>query len=211
MYGFDPRTGQYFDEKRRFVSRAKVEADVMATGNQSASRLKALIRMAASNLIDAETLEKRMQAELKNSVIQYAAAGAGGIENLKASDYGKAGNSLRNMYGRLNNFVSDLSEGNLTMAQALARAEQYSWKAQEAFYFSRQGSDRSAGKNQARRWLGINVKHCKECLTYSTNGEWRPFDEVTPNCVNCSCGGRCKCGYQVRVVDLSDSLGAIAS
>lgn len=210
MYGFDSRTGQYFDEKRRFVSRATVEADVIANGNQSASRLKALVRMASSGLIDAETLEKRMQLELKRSVLQYASAGAGGADRLTASDYGKAGNSLRNMYGRLNNFVSDLSEGKLTLAQALARAEQYSWKAQESFYFSRQWADRSAGKNQARRWLGFSTKHCSECLSYSTGGQWRLFDEVVPNCVNCSCGGRCKCNYQVRVIDLSSGFDAIA-
>jgi hypothetical protein len=198
-YGFDSRTGQYFDANRRFVSRAKVEADAVSLSNQAAVRLKGLVRLAAAGGINASEFETRFQRELKNTGLQAAAAGAGGKDNLSNSDYGKVGNVLSQSYRRLNGFTQSLANGDLTLAQALARAEQYANQSIEPFYHSRKGSDARSGKTQARRWLGANFNHCADCISLSTNGAWLPIEEVTPNAVNCRCGSRCKCGYQVRV------------
>jgi hypothetical protein len=147
-----------------------------------------------------------MAHDMKLSAIRMSALGAGGAEGLSNRHYGKAGSELKKQYKYLKSFGETLSKEGLTEAQLLQRAGQYSRQSAISFHASQQITKEEEGFTEGRRSLDEQSRHCADCPSYNTNGEWIPISQIVPTGTRCKCGGRCRCRVDFRRVEISRFL-----
>lgn len=199
MYQFDPQSHRYRDvESGRFVKYAQVLEVVTSEVNRLEVRLKGHARLLASGKIDIAEFQIRMAQSLKESHLRNAAFGAGGVQQLTPSHYGKVGAQLKKQYKYLHGFGQDLAEGKLTKEGAIKRAGSYAKSARTSF-FEAEFTSRGKVGFYAKRLLDAQARHCQSCIGYQRL-TWTPIQNVIPPGVDCECGGNCRCRLVFRKV-----------
>ena len=84
--------------------------------------------------IDSRTYERRVKEILKQTYIDNYVMGAGGRNNMTQKDWGSVGGMLAEQYNYLNPFLAQISRGELSQAQIIARLKMYINSASEAFW-----------------------------------------------------------------------------
>ena len=210
MFIWDAKSGRYRDElTKKFVSRSVVLKHVERQNGRS----KNYMRQQAQKLVDRSISLGQFQAtmieELKRSHIRMALLAAGGKNGVSEREYGVTGAKLREEYKYLNNFVRAIARGELTPNRIIYRAGLYANSSSATFYESEKISRVRHKKDKilvARRSLDAQSHHCSDCPAYSTNGEWRPVEEVVLPKRNCTCHSRCRCKIEYKYITLSDRL-----
>lgn len=196
-YLFDQNSHRYRDtETGRYVKYSQVLELVDQEVARLEVRLKGHGRLLAQGKIDIPEFQARMAQTLKESHLRTAAVGAGGVQGLTPTHYGKVGAELKKQYGYLAKFGEDLAEGKLTPDQAINRAGLYGKSARTSFFNSEFTSREKQGF-YAKRLLDPQARHCQSCINYQRL-EWTLIQNIMPPGVNCQCGGRCRCKLLFR-------------
>ena len=139
-YRWEPNagaSGRYRDERGRFVASSTVrrELDRYLDTADPAKALAEALRGRAVNLADWEIGMRRV---VKNTHLNAIALERGGWANLTPSDYGRAGQIIREQYGYLKGFANDIASGKQRLDGTLGvRAHLYSQAGRNSYYRSK--------------------------------------------------------------------------
>ncbi|MGL5795664.1 MAG: hypothetical protein ACRC06_14945 [Waterburya sp.] len=201
---YNRSSGRYRDgQTGKFVSRATVLRLVDKEALQLEVRMKGHARLLVQGKIDIPEFQKRAAEDLKLSAIRSTILGSGGRSQVTNQAYGSTGRLLREQYNYLDGFARDLADGKLSKAQAIARAGLYGASTRSSFHQAEKIARGREGFIEAKRSLDPQSRHCGSCLQYSTQGQWKPLNEVTMPTVNCQCMSRCRCVVSFRKVKRS--------
>jgi hypothetical protein len=189
---YDRKSSSFRGDGGRYISNAEVLRLVDAEVARQETRLKGHARLLTTGKIDVPEFQARMASDIKLSAMRMAGLGAGGAEGLGDRHYGKVGSELKKQYKFLAGFGKALSEG-MTEKHVLQRAGQYSRQSAISFHSAQQITKAGEGFTVGRRSLDGQAQHCKQCLTYTTDGLYVPISELVAVGSNCDCGGRCRC------------------
>src|SRR5262245_35606529 len=179
----------------RFVARRDILGLLESTTAATEKRVSDLTSAAMEGRISATVWQEEMRTEVKRQVLQQTALGSGGWDRVSQAGYGRAGADLRQLYGRLSGTAADIADGRITMAQALARANEYAGHARSHFYTAEREVVTPSAPNRVfieRRMLGGGGRTCQDCISFYDMG-WQPFGFLPPPGVDSVCGGNCKC------------------
>ena len=161
-------SGRYRDERGRFVAGATVrrELDRYLSTDDPAKALAGALRNRQLSVADWEVAMRR---HVKNTHLNAIALERGGWANMRPSDYGRAGQIVREQYGYLKNFAGEIASGKQRLDGTLdRRAQLYTQAGRETFYRSKQ-ANLAPGIDMVR-----SIKHardsCRECEYL--NGKW---------------------------------------
>lgn len=196
---YDNRTQRYRDlSTGRFISNDTILDTLekrIDTGMQNLERYL----NAALDPNNSYTLDDYRDAyvtELKTLHIQMALVGVGGKNNATQSLYGKVGNTLKQEYRYLNNFIDDIVSGNLTPSQIKARQNMYANKIWNSYWLARTDKAREVF-TQERRVLQP-AEHCDDCIALAAVG-WQPIGTLPkPADGSTQCLSNCRCIMEYR-------------
>ncbi len=196
---FSPRTAQYINtETGRFIPRASVLTTVEEEITKFESRLTRIANRYNRGQINLAQFQAEMMGQIKTSLIQSASIASGGKGRLNRSTKRVLQSRLRNRFKYLRNFAEQIEKGELTPEQILSRTKSYKESYRATLYDAEKRMRKDLAFNQARRWLDPGAQHCEDCLRHTTNGKWKPIDEVVSPGNNCRCHGRCRCFIAYR-------------
>ena len=113
------------------------------------------------------------------------------------------GGKLQADYRRLLNFADAIANGEITIAQALNRANMYAGNARTQYWDAWRSRNR-AGVGRTlieKRNLGA-AEHCGDCTTLHARGWQMAGTLPTPGDGSTECLSNCKCTLEVREVDV---------
>ena len=177
-YRWEPNagvSGRYRDERGRFVASSTVrrELDRYLDTDDPAKALAEALRGRAVNLADWDVAMRR---HVKNTHLNAIAMERGGWANLTPSDYGRAGQIIREQYGYLKGFAADIASGKQKLDGTLAaRARLYSQAGRNSYYRSKAAnmSDRVTHQRSIRG----KRDSCWQCI--ELNGKVFRIDDLS--------------------------------
>jgi hypothetical protein len=184
----------------RIVSRDSIVADLRSVHDAASLRYGNLAADAVNGLISPAKFQRAMEAELKASYNATSALARGGWSQMDAASFGRNGQLLRQEYGYLSGFAQDLADGNLSAAQAAARAKLYAGKAYSRYWAEDQLLKQNAGQVTEERWNDTgDARECSRCEQLAAMG-WVPIGEhgTVPGAGATPCGGACRCDLEYR-------------
>lgn len=183
-----------------------------AQSDASEAQMGELTVAAIEGRITPAVWQELMRTEVKRQVLSQAALGSGGWDRISQSAYGRAGSDLRQLYAAISGTAIDIADGNISPAQALARANEYAGHGRSHFYQAERETVQPSASNMMlieRRMLGAGSKTCKDCISFYERG-WQPFGALPLPGADSVCRGNCKCRLviiEVEAVEASDWLG----
>ena len=204
MYYFNSKTGRYHDKSNNtFVSRTEILRHVDRENEKSKIRMQGLARRLTARNITLPEFQTLAIEELKRSHIRMTLLGSGGKASTSKASYGATGNRLKEEYNYLNNFVSAISNGELTAERIIWRSGLYGNSSAAAFYKAEQISRFENKGNKrlvAMRSLDPNAQHCQDCISLSTYGEYLSVEQVVLPTRQCVCRSRCRCQIKYKLI-----------
>lgn len=183
----DISTGRYVPGK---VVRSELDAYLSASDNVTTA-LAQQLRGRGVSLAD---WELAMRREVKRSHLNAITLERGGWANMRAADFGRAGQIIREQYGYLKGFAADIASGKQRLDGTLdRRAKLYTQAGRESFYKSK-AANMTEGVTHVR-----SVRHaedsCDECI--ELDGKVFEIDDSSfklPGDRQCS--KNCKCSLE---------------
>lgn len=163
--------------------------------NATEARVGDLTNAVMEGRISPTVWQEEMRTEVKRQVLQQTALGAGGWDEISQAEYGRAGADLRQLYAAISGTAADIADGKISMAQAMARANEYAGHARSHFYTAERATVKPSAPNMVileRRMLGGGGAACPDCVSFYDQG-WQPFGLLPPPGVDSVCRGNCKC------------------
>lgn len=209
-FTYDTRVARYRDMTTgRFVPRSRGENSIMRLLERHVSsaeqRMGNIVQGIAAGEIAPGVGQVMLRDELRRLSLSNSALAKGGWDRLTPADYGRAGRQLRDTYARVSNLVTDLRDGNASVAQAMNRIQGYAGEARQLFFVAEREAMRTTGQRmEARRTLNP-AEHCADCLALAALG-WQPMEQVpVPGDGSTRCGthDRCSIEYRVAVDELA--------
>ena len=203
-------TGRYRDlATGRFVPQTVVRAELdayLAASREPVAALQDALRSGAINIADWQTA---MRAEIKTAHLNAIAESVGGYQNMTPSDYGRAGQIIREQYSYLRDFADEIASGKQKLDGTLTRrANMYIDAGRESYYKSINAKVRAGGITHIASKLNP-ADHCIECV--ALNGRWYEINSPAYNPPgNRICMKNCKCSevYGVMVDGQIVEVGA---
>jgi hypothetical protein len=195
-YTFETDLGRYRSGATgRFVARRDILSLLESQSNATEARLGDLTNAVMEGRISPTVWQEEMRTEVKRQILQQTALGSGGWDQVSQAEYGRAGADLRQLYAQISGTAQDIADGNISMAQAQARANEYAGHARSHFYTAERATVKPSAPNMGvleRRMLGGGGAACRDCVSFYDQG-WQPFGLLPPPGVDSVCRGNCKC------------------
>ena len=160
-------TGRYQDVKTgRFVSAKAVRAELDTFLDGATDPTRALAGQLKDGSLSVNDWETGMRRIVKNTHLVAIAEERGGWENMTQSDYGRAGQIVREQYGYLRDFAGQVADGTQPLDGRLdVRSNLYVKAGRESFYKSKQAAAAAAGITHVQSRLNP-ADHCSECVQF---------------------------------------------
>lgn len=187
----------------RFVARREIVGLLNAHTNAGENRLGDLATALHEGRISRGVFAEQFATEIKRLHLQNRALGAGGWDGLTQADYGAVGGKLQADYRRLLNFADAIANGEISIAQALNRANMYAGNARTQYWEAWRARNR-AGIGRVlieKRNLGA-AEHCPDCTELHARGWQMEGVLPTPGDGSTECLSNCACTMEVREVDI---------
>lgn len=213
-YRFDKRTGQYHsDATGRFVGRKTIISLMKSHVDAAAGRFAELTTAFYEGRLEAAAWIEQVRGEQRRLTLQSAALGFGGWDRLTSVQFGRAGSDLRDQYAKIAGTAQDIADGKITLAQALARVNEYVGAAKAHFWQAERETVQRSHSGVIvieRRTLGAGGKSCKDCLEFYEQG-WQPMGVLPPPCTDSVCRGNCQCQLvrkEIAATDIGEWIGS---
>lgn len=205
QYRFDKRTGQYHSNATgKFVSRKAILNLMEGQINGAEARYTELTTAFYEGRMSQASFIEQMQTEQKRLTLQNSSLGAGGWDQMLPKDFGRVGASLKQDYQRIIGTASDIADGKVTLAQALARVNSYVGIARTQFFLAEKDRVQRSSISMIiiwRRLLAGGGKSCASCVSYYDTG-WAL--EIPMPGESCECGGNCRCRVEHQEIPASE-------
>jgi hypothetical protein len=124
--------------------------------------------------------------------LSQAMFAAGGRANMNPTKWGRVGGTLADEYRHLANFAQQITDGDVSQAQALARIKQYGRASQQSYW-----REYAANTTGLLYWdLGV-AEHCPDCLILNANSPYTAQSIPTyPAAGTTQCKGNCQCNLR---------------
>ena len=157
-------SGRYRDTKTgRFLANKAVRADLDAFIGVSDDAVATLADALRSRTISLADWELAMRKEIKKAHLNAIALERGGWANMRPSDYGRAGQIIREQYGYLKGFANDIASGKQRLDGTLrARAKLYTQAARNTLYRSKAAN--MSDKVTHQRSIRSARDSCWQCI-----------------------------------------------
>lgn len=203
-------TGRYQDKATgRFVSADAVRAELDTFLDGATDPSKALAGQLKDGSLSVNDWETGMRRVVKNTHLASIAEERGGWENMTQSDYGRAGQIIREQYGYLRNFAGEIADGTQPLDGRLdVRSDLYVKAGRESFYKSKQAAAEKAGLTHVQSRLNP-ADHCAECIQF--DGKWYAIGDKSYKLPGQRiCSKNCKCSefYGIEVDGVIKMAGA---
>jgi len=188
-------------EYRYATGAAVPQAEVLAVTQEFIDEyVAANIDDLATRLIDGRlslpAWQQQMARELKDAHIVSLHVGRGGQAVTTFADYGRVGRLLRDEYQLLQQFATEIYNGNLSPAQIRVRAALYGANVRQSYWTGQTAAHVEAEYGEERRLLAP-ADHCAQCPDYAALG-WQPIGTLPEPGEACDCGANCKCEKEYR-------------
>jgi hypothetical protein len=188
----------------RFVSSSAVRADIDRMLDDVAHRTGDLTRLLQDGRMGLRDWQTMMAQEIKDVHTANAVLARGGWENMTERDWGRVGHIIRDEYGHLNRWATDLQTGRAPLdGRALVRAEQYTQAGRGTYEEVKRYAARDVGLLWEYNVLEPTAAHCDGCLDADAMGV-RPVGEI-PAIGSRDCLTRCRC----ELIQTADPPGSI--
>lgn len=188
-------------ETGRFVSRQTINDILQTQTSEAETRYREIATALHEGRITSASFVERMREESRRNMLQNIALAKGGFDRLDFSDYGRAGQALRNQYAQFAGTAQDVADGKVSLPQLLQRANGYAGEARRQYYIADRDQRQPSNSDHVvigRRTLG-DAQHCEDCLKYYGQG-WQMASEVITPGILCSCQTHCRCSVIYREV-----------
>jgi hypothetical protein len=201
-YTYDPRLRRYRSNATgRLVSRNAIMDQLgraVMDGRETASRLTTAFH---EGRLSASAWQEQLRTTLRRMHSQHAALGIGGWDRMTPRDWGRIGYALREDYARVQRLAQAVQAGEVSLSQALQRADGYMGNARAQYYRAEQDRlqpSEPGNEVVSRRLLGA-AEHCPDCLDYYARG-WQPAGSLPVPTQSSQCGTYCQCDMVHREV-----------
>jgi hypothetical protein len=212
-YTFETDIGRYRNGATgRFVARKDILGLLESQTNAVEARIGELTNAVMEGRISAVVWQEQMRTEVKRQVLQQAALGSGGFDQISQSTYGRAGADLRQLYGQISGTAQDIADGKISMAQAQARANEYAGHGRSHFYEAEREKVKPSASNMMlieRRLLAGGGKVCPDCVNFYDQG-WQPMNYLPAPGADSICRGNCRCRLvrkEIEAAEAADWIG----
>jgi hypothetical protein len=149
----------------RFVPGRVVRAELDTYLSNSDTAAKALAEALRVKSISLADWELGMRRHVKNVTLNAVAMERGGYANMRPSDYGRAGQIVREQYGYLKGFAGDIASGKQRLDGTLTtRAHLYTEAGRNAWYKSHEANLRQGAKVTHQRSIRGKRDSCWQCI-----------------------------------------------
>lgn len=197
-YTYDKDSQRYRNsDTGRFVSRTKVLGLLDQQVNKVESNLNNLYDLYTKTDMGKGVYVEAVGQELRRAHLQQAALAKGGWDKLTQSDYGRAGQALRQIYPKIRGTADDIDSGKVSEAQVKHRNTAYAGSGRRIYHATeQQNAQPGDGKVMVeQRILDSNAQHCEDCLNYAELGV-QPAGRLPVPGEACRCGDNCRCGIR---------------
>lgn len=188
-YAWDKRLNRYVDlESGKMIARAKIQALLTEVTQDSANTVGRLAESVIKGELTPRQFYEAAQITLKHLHNANAALAVGGWDRMTPSDWGRNGGILRSEYRHLAEFTRQISAGELSEKQIVARAKTYVDSAFSRYWkLDREMQKRNGKKQERLRTVGDELV-CEICIATEKSG-WQPIGTVAlPQHIGCRCG-----------------------
>jgi len=183
----DGRLGQ-------MVSASSLQDLVTGLSDKSGARFAGLAGDVAAGRILPADFQRAMMSELKSLHNSAAALGRGGWSQMTRNDWLSNARMLKGEYRYLANFAQELAAGNLTEAQARARAASYADTAFSRYWAMQAEVKKAAGATEQRLVTVGDERVCEECMAEESRG-WVPIGD---GALGGTIHAGCRCGNEYQ-------------
>jgi len=165
-----------------------------------ADKLAKLAADAVNGEISSQVFFEAAQAELRNSHNAFASLGKGGWSQMDAQTWGRNGGHLQSEYAHLRDFAKAIENGEVTEAQAQARARMYGGKAYSRYMDEDARLKQESGDLTEERWVSQgDDRVCADCAELASRG-WVTIGSLgtVPAAGDTQCLGNCRCRIEYR-------------
>lgn len=182
----------------RIVSRDEIIGLLRDVSDASGAKFAGMARAAVEGRITASEFFRAMQSELRALYNSTSALAVGGWSKMTPVEWGRNGQILRGEWRYLAGFAQAIANGELTPAQAAARARLYAGKAYSRFWAEDQLRQIAAGMVE-ERWIDTKLPgECDSCAALAARG-WVPIGTLpSPGDGSTECLGACRCRRVAR-------------
>ena len=183
----------------QLVARSEIVAGLRTLNANSARLLADLAEDVVNGLLLPSDFQQAAMVTLRNLYNANSALARGGWLQMDAAAFGRNGQLLRQEYVYLRQFSADLASGNVTVAQARARAAMYIGRAFSRFNSEDQTMQVKYGKTEVL-WVDTQgPNECNRCPELAAMG-WVPIGAhgTVPGAGDTPCGGHCACLLEYR-------------
>ena len=194
-YDYDRRVSRYRNlVTGRFVPKQSVNDLLTKVANGSGDTLSRLARQAVNGNLTPRQFYELSRREVKHAYNACAALGKGGWHQMTAADWGRQGSLLKAEYKRLSEFAEAVAKGELTEAQAAARASLYADSAYKRYWELDREGQRASGMEAERLVTQGDEKVCEECMGWEGQGWGEIGSRPLPGEIHAGC--RCSLEYR---------------
>lgn len=196
-YRWNATAGRYVDERGQFVPFIEIRNELEGVIDAASIRMNVLSEQLIGGQISLSEWQSGMMESVKIVHTASAASANGGWAQMSQSDWGFAGQRIREQYNYLRNFADQIASGEQALnGQILVRANMYGDAGRSTFEAVRTRYEKqNNGMTEARRILGA-ADHCPDCLEYAAEG-WMPIDDI-PQIGDSVCLTNCHCEIEYR-------------
>lgn len=194
------------DATGKFVSRAEITGLMESQVNGLENRLGALAQAVADGNLAPAYFAEQARTEMRRAHLIERSLGAGGWDRLNSQDYGSVGRRLRDDYARIVNLAQGLTDGTVTLPQAMNRIQGWAGSARVEFLEAqRQRQQASEGMVLIEKRNLSASEHCADCLNFYEQG-WQQAGILPVPGTGSVCRERCRCSIVSREV-AAESVG----
>jgi hypothetical protein len=188
----DGRLGQ-------LVSRERIIEGLRSMTLQSQKLLSDLAEDVVAGYLLPADFQQAAMLTLRSLYGSTSALARGGWDRMDAAAWGRNGQLLRTEYTYLRRFTQELTDGNLTAAQARMRAGLYAGRAYSRFWDEDRRVAIAENRGTEERWIALDdPATCGDCLTLEAKG-WVPIGTLpNPGDGSTECLGNCRCRRDTR-------------
>lgn len=189
-YAWDSRLRNYVSVATgRMVKRREISDLLRSVVDEAGQTMKEFGRLAANGEISPREFYEAMQLTVRQAYNASAALAKGGWGQMTQADWGMNGYRLRLEYENLRNFAQALEAGEVSEAQAGARAKLYADSAFGRYWEIRHEAEKNAGTQRARIKTAGDDRVCETICRPEEKKGWQPIGEikVPPMHAGCRC------------------------
>jgi hypothetical protein len=129
---FDPETNRYFDPDGTPVSESEIDVALLKFLEAQRQKAENLTGDLGAGTMTLPEWENEMRWVIKDAFGASYVLGRGGRPSMTPADWGRVGRRVRDQYGFLANFASQMAAGSVTTQRAVMRASMYPLSARQA-------------------------------------------------------------------------------